>query len=174
MNRIAIIILFLLTKTYFCLANSKLVNDTARAKPIFIVCFYDRQPIITSNNFADRSSWEFIHFLQGSQYDVLKKTLGVSDLAIVKIKPKTKLLMLSDLFSQYNIAEKYRHLKVMYDDDVLDHPETLIITSKQIVAIKILKLTTGTFVDIIGIDYNDVEKLKKAEKRGEPLVGGHH
>ena len=115
-------------------------------------------------------SIESIHFLHGGQYGKMYSTLNLGAVAIIKLKPNIHPLTLIDVLNKYHISIKYKNSKVKINDDSIDFPETLVISSSEISSVKIIEDSSGDFINIITVDYPEVKKLKDQMKKGEIFV----
>jgi len=154
----------------FCFAGKRWQAKASVNKPtvLFIITFQDRPPVITQNGFIDPAEREYVHFLNTAD-DHLYKELGTTAIAVVKLKAKAHPLSLQEVFDRYKIPIKFRKLNVKYNEEILNFPETILISSNQISSVKIERSANNSFISIIGTDYRDIKKIKSEQKRGRAI-----
>lgn len=137
----------------------------------FIVNFSDgREPVFTRYYFMDRKHEEYISFLKEINYKNAFRHLKADVVAIVKLKPGVHALTLADLYNRYKIPKQYQKLMVKYDDDIIDHPETILTSANQIKSVKVKNSKKGRYVEIISINYETMKKREK-EQKNEICIG---
>lgn len=164
------LVLCIFVNTNICLATPVQTDTLNSGDIVFIINIPGKQSFITSNNFLDGNAALDIHFLRGQQYDALLKHLKAKAVALVQLKPGVKVLTLIDFFNKYHIPEKDRKSPIVYNEEVVKLPETILITSNQIKAVSISNTKKGSVINITGVDLAEIKKLKDQKKRGEPFV----
>ena len=136
-------------------------------KYLYIVQFSDRPPVATENVFIDPLKIENIDRLPDVQCSAICQLLKIDGVVVFKMRPDTKVLTLNEVFNIYKIPAKYRTLSVRIDDEMINDPETTLISLNEIGRIQILKSLKTYYINITSKDYdNDKPELEKAKKTG--------
>jgi hypothetical protein len=133
-------------------------------KYLYIVEFSDRTPIATENSFIYPDSFDVV---PKSQSSAICKLLKIDDIVILKVGPKTEVLTLNGLFNRYKIPAQYRNWPVRVDDEIVNDPETMLISTEGIDQVKIQKAPKSRCINIILQGYyKDKPAIEKSKKTG--------
>jgi len=160
MVRIFCIIVISTLASHYCAAKPVLGDDTAVAtvKILYIVESGDKQPVPTRYAFIDKKCLDGWNILAASDCKPICQPLEVDYVFIYKLKPNTKVLTYDNFLNVYKIQSKYRKLPVMVDDEIIDYPETMLISQNQIAKVKIIKCPKGFTITITLVGYEEFRK----------------
>ncbi|GAA4923549.1 hypothetical protein [Mucilaginibacter defluvii] len=162
------LVLFWLLLTPVIIFAKQTQSDTARYKApiLWIVNFSDgREPVLTRYFLVDRKNEEYQSFLkERTDYNAFEH-LNAKIVSIIKLKPGTQPLTLSDLYNRYKIPKQYRKLTVRFDDEIMDHPETMLTSANQIRSVKIKNSKTGKYIEIISTNYESIKEMRESYRK---------
>lgn len=168
-----ILTIFLIFFFGLAIAFAKIVfnhNPKEFKKMLFIVVFPDKPPVITRNNFIDPSDREYLKNLNISDEQIVSRDLETTIIMVMKIKRNVHPLTLVDVCKKYKIDKKYWSLKVKYNGEILDDPETMLISTNQIQSVKMETIGFNQFINIVGVDFGQIQKIRQDQKKG-PTIG---
>src|SRR6185437_3452906 len=145
-----------------------LASDTTKQKFkfLYIVKFNNRRPFATENAFIDPRELDSIEDVAYPKFAEDCHLLEVDNFLVLKIHPNAKILTLNEFFNLYKVQDKYRNFSIMVDNELIDYPETILISKNQIDNVKIIKDIRGNYISIILKGHYE---LKKKYPNGGPF-----
>lgn len=130
----------------FCQTN-KLNRAARKYRFLYIVQFYDSPPVATENVFIAPFETDTLYMLPKNK--IIDSLLKIDEIMCIRVKRGIKIFTLNDVYSSYGINKKYKKLNIMINEDLIDHPETILISKSQIETVKLAKGANGYYVSII-------------------------
>jgi len=160
-----IAVLFILTR----MSSAQTVHGSdnsskTKFKFLYVIKFPDKASVATENAFVAPSQQDSSYALRSNENDKLSQLLKTDGIIVIKLKPGIKLLTLNDVFDLYHVQSRFWKSRIVIDDEVIEHPETLFISQKEIEKLTVVK--SGNFHDI-KILLKGYNLLKKSESENE-------
>jgi hypothetical protein len=143
--------IIIVAAAHICFAAAgHLACDTVKSKykKLYIVEFDDKQPIATRYFFPDPQSFDDLSSISDQSNSEVSKLLKVDFILVVKLKLHTKFLTFDDILALYKIGIKDRNLRVVLDDEIIDSPETMLVSQNQIESVLVKKGANGPYISI--------------------------
>ena len=149
-----------LTLVFLAIVNLCFCQNSGKGKTnfkfLYVVSFQNKPPVTTGNAFIAPSGIDSMY--ASPRYQDIYGLFKADQIAHIRVKPAAELLTLNKLLNIYGIGEKYRKVAVKLDDDILDHPETILISKSQIEKVKLIKYGNGHYIHIILNGYYEYRK----------------
>jgi hypothetical protein len=155
----------------FSQSNSNDISYKKNVQFMYIISLNNTPPIVTRNAYLSPSEKDTSYVLPSSINRELCKLLKVDRFIFIKMKSSAKVLTLSQVFDAFKISNSNRKLKVKVNDDLLDNPETLLISCKEIGVVNVVRNSKLSYVHIIEKDYFENKKyIEQLKKNGEVFI----
>jgi hypothetical protein len=145
-----VMILLGLGRTVFCQSKySQKSESKTKFTFLYVVDLSGRRPVVTENAFIAPSEKDTTFRLSRQASEQIRGLLKIDEIIYVKVKPAAKIITLSQVFHLYKIGEKYREYPIIIDDQMIEDPETLIISKSQISKVSVVKIRDSYYISII-------------------------